>query len=171
MNFKRRDKKRGQMKLSFGMIFSIILIVIFISFAFYAIQKFLDLQNAAQVAQFARDLQADVDRMWKGSQGSQVQEYFIPGKIKYICLIDYNPREIGRYSSFYKELDRFHYEKENLFFYPPGSAEGLDAKWIKNIDLSEITIDENPFCLKNVKGKIKLKIKKEFGEALVTITK
>ena len=48
-------KKNGQATISFGMVFSIIMIIIFISFAFYAIQKFLDLQNSAQVGKFGSD--------------------------------------------------------------------------------------------------------------------
>ena len=66
--------KRGQMKLSFGMIFSIILIIIFISFAFYAIQKFLSIQNSVQVGKFVNEFQQNVDKIWKGSQGSEKKE-------------------------------------------------------------------------------------------------
>lgn len=165
-------QRGGQMKLSFGMIFSIILMVVFMAFAFYAIQKFLELQNSIQVAKFSRDLQEDIDKMWKGSQGVQQQEYFLPSKIKYACIIDYSgPNEIGRYENFYNELNQFYSENENLFFYPPGSAQGFDAKWIKHIDLEKITNAENPFCFENIKGKTKIIIKKEFGEALVTLIK
>ena len=163
--------KEGQMKLSFGMIFSIILMIIFVSVAFYAIQKFLALQNSTQIAKFARDLQGDIDKMWKGSKGSQSQEYFLPGKIEYVCFIDYTPSSgNGRYDDFFDELRQFNYDAENLFFYPPGSAEGLDSKEMKNLDINKITDSENPFCLRNTKGKVKMVIKKEFGEALVTIT-
>ena len=165
-----KAQKRGQMKMSFGMIFSIILMIVFVSVAFYAIQKFLELQNSTQIAKFARDLQEDVDKMWKGSQGSQSQTYFLPSKIDYVCFIDYISSEYGRYDDFFSELDQFYYENENLFFYPPGSAEGLDSKEIKHIDLDKMTNSENPFCTKNTKGKVKMVIKKEFGEALVTIT-
>ena len=76
--------KRGQMNISFGMIFSIILIVVFIAFAFFAIQKFLDIQNSVQVGKFGADFQADIDKMWRGSQGSQENKYFLPSKIKYV---------------------------------------------------------------------------------------
>lgn len=162
-------RKKGQMKMSFGMIFSIILMAIFIGFAFYAIQKFLGLQNSVQVAKFARDLQNDVDKMWKGSQGVQQKEYFLPSKIKYVCIIDYESGKIGRYEDFYNDLDQFYYETENMFFHPAGSADGLDAKWLKNINLGKITSAQNPYCFENIKGKVKLVIKKEFGEALVTI--
>jgi len=42
------NEKRGQLKLSFGMIFSIILIIVFLGFAFFGIQKFMDYQKSIQ---------------------------------------------------------------------------------------------------------------------------
>ena len=73
-------RKRGQMKLSFGMIFSIILIIVFISFAFYAIQKILEMQELMKVGKFKDNLEADIDSAWKGSQRSQEVEYILPKK-------------------------------------------------------------------------------------------
>lgn len=164
-------RKTGDMKISFGMIFSIILIVIFISFAFYAIQKFLGIQRSAQIGKFTDDLQNDIDKIWRGSEGSQEQEYFLPTSIKYVCITDYNSTKRGENRDFYDELDQNFYETENLFFHPIGSAEGFDSISIKHIDLMGTTIAENPLCFKNLNGKISLSIKKDFGEASVTISK
>ena len=163
-------QKRGQMKLSFGMIFSIFLIIIFVSFSFFAIKKFVGVGNSAQIAKFRNDLQSDVDKLWKGSQGSQEQEYFLPSKIKYVCFIDYSLGAEGQYRDFYNELQlSFYGGDENLFFYPLGSSEGLDSTEIKHINLEEMTRDENPFCIRNTKGKLKITLKKNYGDASVTI--
>jgi len=140
--------KTGQMKLSFGMIFSIILIVIFIAFAFYAIRIFLGIQDEMKIEQFGNGLQTDVDKMWKSSQGSQEVEYLLPSKIESVCFSDD--------------------EYQNLIFH---SEEFVGGKKIQHIDIEKITEDENPFCVENIKGKIKMIIKKDYGEALVTITK
>ena len=59
------------MNISFGMIFSILLIVFFIAFAFYGIKKFLGFQDTIKIEKFLDDLQSDVDRVWRGSQASQ----------------------------------------------------------------------------------------------------
>ena len=165
------NRKRGDMKISFGMIFSIILIVIFIIFSFYAIQKFLGIQHVAQIGKFTDDLQADVDKIWRGSQGSQEQEYFLPNSVKYVCFTDYNSTKRGENRDFYDELDQNFYETENLFFYPLGSGEGFDSLNMKHIDIAETTIAENPLCFENLKGKINLVIKKDFGEASATISR
>ena len=162
---------RGQMNISFGMIFSIIMIIIFITFAFYAVQKFLGFSNAAQAGKFTSDLQLDVDRMWKGSQGSEEKDYVLPTKVKYICFADYSTNARGDNAEFYDRLQEVFFGDENMFFYPPGSGEGFDSVEIKHIDLGNITINENPLCFQNIKGKINLRIKKDFNEALVTIEK
>ena len=162
-------KKRGQMQLSFGMIFSIILIVIFISVAVFAIMKFLDIQNSVEVGKFGNDIQEDIDRLWKGSQGSETREYSLPTKITHVCCIDYNSEPKGEFNLIYEDLRQEFFEFENIFFYPIGSGEGLNSKEIKNIDLTKITESENPLCITNTDGEIRILIKKNFGESLVTV--
>jgi len=162
-------QKKGGIKLSFGMIFSIILIIIFIAFAFYAIQKFLQIQDAAKVGQFTNNLQSDIDSAWKGSQRSQKVEYSLPKKIEYVCFIDINSGRSGTNRNFYDELKHICYNDENMAFYPIGSSQGIESKEIKHIDIEKITLDENPFCIKNIDGKAEMTIQKNFGEELVTI--
>jgi hypothetical protein len=139
-------KKRGQMRLSFGMIFSIILIIAFIAFAFFAIRKFLGIQDAIQIGQFTDNLQADIDKLWRGSQGSQEVEYFLPLKIKSVCFVDKG--------------------YENLVFQ---SKTFIEGKQIEHIDIEKIT-SKGDFCVENIKGKVKMTIQKDYGEVLVTIT-
>jgi hypothetical protein len=144
----KRVDKTGQMNLSFGMIFSIILIVIFLAFGVYAIIKFLELQESIQVSTFLNDFQNDVNKMWKSSQGSQSVKYTLPKKISAVCF----------------QQDEF----ENLKF---TSERIIRGKIIENIDITKITKDENPFCIQSVNGKISMTISKNFGEHLVTITR
>lgn len=140
--------KRGQLNISFGMIFSIVLIIIFLAFGFYAIKKFMDLQESVQIEKFLNDFQSDVDKMWKSYQGSQEVEYFLPTKVVSICFQD-------------DEFENIKFTSKNI----------IPGKNIENIDIEKIIKDENPFCVKNVKGKVKFMLVKEYGDALVTITK
>ena len=165
----KRGSKKAQMKMSFGMIFSIILIIIFIAFAFYAIKKFLGLQNAVTVGQFKDKLTSDIDKIWKGSQGSQSEEYSLPKKIEYACFVDFSSPASGINQDYYSKLKQAYYGSENLIFYPFGSGDGMDSFEISHIDLAKITTVENPYCIKNDGGKIKLTIEKGFGENLVNI--
>jgi hypothetical protein len=129
------------------------------------------MKDAIQVGKFIDDLQSDIDKMWKSSQGSQEVEYFLPSKVEYVCFVDYSFLGKGPKRDLYNKLKQVYYEYENLIFYPIGSAEGLDAKEIKHIDIEKIIENENPFCIENIKGKVKMIIKKEYGEALVMIEK
>ena len=92
-------KKSGQVKLSFGMIFSIILIIIFLVFAFYVIGKFLDMKGSVEAGKFIGSLQTDVDKMWKSSQGSQELEYSVPSGIEQVCFADISEPERGAYEN------------------------------------------------------------------------
>jgi len=144
----KRGNKTGQMQISFGMIFSIILVIVFIAAGFYAIKKFLDLQSTIQVSQFLQDLQTDVDKAWKSPEISRNVKYVLPKKITEICFID----------------DEF----ENLQFTANSIVKG---EMIEHLDIAKITEEEDPFCISNTDGKVQFTIVKDFGEVLVRITK
>jgi uncharacterized protein (UPF0333 family) len=165
-------KKRGQLQLSFGMIFSIILIIIFISVAFYAVVKLLEFQRSVQVASFLNNIEADIDSVWK-SGGSQQRTYPLPSRIKKVCFVDYlgTKNEKIYEEGIWEELRNFFYETENMFFYPANSAGKIKARAVKNINLEKITNEENPFCIENTEGKVTMKISMDVGESLVTISK
>ena len=99
-----------------------------------------------KIGLFGDKLQSDVDKLWRGSQGSQEVEYFLPSKIESVCFVDD--------------------EYQNLVFHSESFIEG---KKIEHIDLETIT-EEGDFCIDVINGKIKMTVKKNYGEALVTIT-
>lgn len=156
------------MQISFGMIFSIILIIFFLAFAFFGIRTFLGIQDSGKTAKFLNDLQSDVEKVWKSSQASQVKEYSLPGERSYVCFADFDAPARGSRASFYDELKRAHYGRENMVFYPV-EFEGTESAEIKYIDLDTITENENPFCIENVDGKVRLRLTKNFSDSLVTI--
>ena len=140
--------KKGEMQLSFGMIFSIILIVVFIAFAFWAIGKFLNMQKNVQIEQFSADLQSDVDKMLSSTSGSKEENYTLPKNIESVCFVDR--------------------EYENLIFH---SSKPVDGKKIEHIDVEKILEQEEPFCIENEDNKVSLILEKNYGESLVTISK
>lgn len=143
--------KRAQMKLSFGMIFSIFLIIIFLAFAIYVIIKFVSLQNSIQIESFKNDLQAHITAIWLSrGEYSEEKEYTLPTKINAICFLD----------------DDY----QNLMF---ESDKPMDGDNIENINITFITSDgeEDPFCIPNIEGKVKMTLVKDYGETLVKIIK
>lgn len=139
---------KGQMQLSFGMIFSIILIIVFIAFAFYAIMKFLGIKDDALIKKFENKLQTDVDKIWRGQQGSQKVEYIIPSKIEAVCFVND--------------------EYENLIYQ---SKEFISRVKIEHLDIEKILEGKEKLCFENIDGKIDMIIKMAPGEKLVTLTK
>lgn len=140
-------KKKGQMKLSFGMIFSIILIVIFLIFSFYAIQKFLDFQKEIKYRQFSEDFQKDVDKLFSSTSGDKPVPYLLPNEVQEICFVD---DEFG-----------------NLIFRPRVNRD----LFIEHIDIEKTLAGEDELCIENIDGKVKFLIQKSYGENLVTVAK
>lgn len=146
-------RKEGQMKISFGMIFSIILIIAFLAFAFYAIKNFLNLSDSAKIGQFIDKLQGDVNDAWRASQASQPVTYNLPDSIGEICFVD-------------EEANG-----ENMFLRRKDSTSRSYPVLIEHIDILEILRGRTENCFDVVNGRLELVIEKEFGDSLVLIDK
>ena len=158
------------MELSFGMIFSIILIVIFLGFGSYAIIKWIGITNTANVGKFLNDFQNDVNSAWKSAQVSQEKEYPLPSEIDLVCIGNYSGASgTGNDAGLYNELKREYSEGENLIFYPIGSAGGLSSKKIEHLNIQKTIESANPLCIRSINGKIKITLKKDYSDDLVTI--
>jgi len=162
------------MKLSFGMIFSIILIIIFIAFAIYTINIFLGIQKSATTGKFFNDVQRDVDKVWKSAESLEDFEYILPGGIESVCFVDFSSDRIGIAENLYDDLERISFREGNFVLYPTGEIElGSDfgSAEIENLDLEKTTEEENPLCFKGSSGKVKITLTKDFSESLVTVVK
>ena len=138
--------KRVQMHLSFGMIFSIILIVVFLAVAFYAVQKFLGFQKEISYRQFKENLQSDIDNMWKSTQGSQIYTYKLPSSVKSICFVN----------------DNFYQMKINL------KDRFLDEE-LEHIDMERTLGTQQELCFASADSQIRFILVKKYSEPLVTI--
>jgi len=165
-----KRNKKGAIELSFGMIFSIILIIAFLVFAFYVIKKVVEIGDDAKVGIFLDDLQKDINKMWKSSHGSEELEYSLPTKIQYVCFEDFSVDGKGSNFALYEELKMSRVNNENLIFYPYNSST-IHSKEIKNIDIDETTGKDNPLCFANEKGKVRIVLKKDYNNPLVILTK
>lgn len=139
--------RRAQIHISFGMIFSVIMIIVFIGFAIFAIQKFLGVQKSIQINQFYDNLQTDINAVWNSAQSSQAKSYNVPSSIGKICFINSQSGNMITYD----ESGR-----------PTGSSN------IENIDIVTIATSGSP-CFENTDGKINLVLRKGFNETLVMI--
>lgn len=165
----KRDNK-GQVNMSFGMIFSIILIIAFLAFGFYAIKTFLAFQDKVTEGKFYSDLQADITSKYGSAFSSQNFTYSLPSSVKFVCIADFGSSAKGSNSSIYGDIRRAYTGNENIFFYPVG-FNGYQAKALNYLNMSGIVSADNPYCIKTANGKVSVVLKKGYNEALVTISR
>jgi len=144
-------KKRGQMKLSFGMIFSIILIIIFIAFAFFGIKEFLKFQEEIKYKQFLEDLNSQTEKIYGLSKVSDPWTYSLPNKVTKICFIK-------------NSID----SSRNLAIYTSGTNQYLEEK-VQYIDLDKTLGNSDELCFPKKDGKVTLLLTKNYGENLITV--
>jgi hypothetical protein len=146
---------KGQSQISFSMIFSVILIIFFVAFAIYGINKFLELQRLAQIGRFKSDFQEDINGVYKSTQSSNPFNYSIPKTIKQVCFVNnrVNPRNS---------------KTENMYFIPDEKYEGY---MLENVNITK-TIEgstNNELCILTSNGRVSLTLKKDWNEILVVI--
>lgn len=163
--------KRSQLQISFGMIFSVILIIVFIAVAIYAIIMFLELKCAADTGLFKQDLQDEVNRAWAGDESSFVFNSTIPSKIEKICFINLLEEGKGENENIYAIFKKYGYVNVNMFFYPLNKAcSDARAFDIQHVNIKNITEEDNPYCVDVVDSKISIRIEKDFRESLVRVS-
>jgi hypothetical protein len=160
-------KKRGQqtMGMPFGMIFSIILVVVFIVIAFIAIGSFLDIGKSAGVGLFYTELQEAVDNSWRGQSSETTFKINLPSEIKTICFSNLSSEITGEIE-YYNQIKNYDVYEANTFLIPPENAQQMQWKLIKHLDIENITQNQNPYCVSTSQN---LKLKKGFYDQLVSI--
>ncbi len=164
-------EKRGQLfGLSFSMIFSIILIVVFLAIAFIAIRAFLTTQDCAKIGIFVDDFKNRVDKAWASQQEDSQFKGSLPNNLEYVCFFDLDNKNTGVNSDIGDALNVFEGTGSNMFFYPVGKACSAPRHNINHLDIQKITSGRNPYCIKVDNGNVNLNLKKGFNDRLVSIS-
>jgi hypothetical protein len=150
----RKRGNKAQMQISFGMIFSIILIIFFIAFAFFGIKKFLGVNDEIASKKIVSDLNSDIEKMWKSSKGSREVSYSVPRGVDAVC--------------FGEKYDEYENKTYNLFFLP---EEKFDMGNIEHLDLEKTLNGEERLCFDVDNRKVSFVIDKDYGETLITISR
>ncbi len=162
------SSRRSQLQISFGMLFSIILIIAFIAVAIYAITIFLNTKNCTQLGIYKEDLQGEIDRAFQNEESGFDFQGIVPSSVDYVCFVDTSSLIKGSYLDKYDE--RYILEEENFFFAPlKDSCKDMRAFKIEHINIEKITSINNPYCAGKVDGQVSLRIVKGFNEDSVCI--
>ncbi len=144
--------KKAQNKMSFGMIFTVFLIVVFLAVAFFGIRSFLESQNEAKILKFKKNLQDDINGVWNDLGKSSTQKsYMVPNQIVRICI-----NETDSNKNFYLHYKDKEFPEENN---------------LKNLNIEKTLNGEQGICFENKDGRIKMIIEKSSGEQTVTLKK
>lgn len=169
-----RINKRGQMEMSFQLIFSIILIAVFIYAAFYGIRYFLERADQVQVGQFLADLKSDVNNAWQSTETSNVYTFNLPDGVKKVCFSNFNYLSYNKSYCPEFEIYRTAAQREgsNVFFCPPSGASNVGAPVHFRIDCDGTDClrfpAKQPYCLSNNNG-VTITLERNLGEAFVKL--
>lgn len=156
--------KQGQLDISFGMIFSILLIIAFIAFAVYGIVMFLSLQKCASTGLFKNELQTEIDRAWNSEETSFSKEIALPSQIKKICFVNLSLARKGEFQEEYRQIQNYGGTSYNIYFLPlEQTCQGQTGFLLKHIDLKKIVESKNPYCISNNNGKVGINIQGNYG--------
>ncbi len=169
--FEKNKKGQQILGLSFGVIFSIILIVFFIFIAIIVINSFLKAQGCAKVGLFIDDLEADVKKSWNSQTDSHVFKGLLPSGIMYVCFADLSKSFIGNINNdeIWRSISLYEGKNANMFFYPTGESCEMPYKNIEHLDIEDITMFENPYCIAVDRGRINIKVGKKLNNRFVGI--
>jgi len=159
-------KKRGQIQISFGMIFSIIIIIATVAVAFYVITYFLDLSKCQKNGLFWDSFQKEIDKAWNSDITEEVYKAEVTSGITEACFGNFTQiAEIGDRVVF-EELRRYERTGRNAYLYPVGKA----CESLGYHDLQHIITDQF-FCVPVKSGKIEIKLSKTSTDAFVKLSK
>lgn len=147
----KMKNKKAQLNISFGMIFAIILIIVFIVFAIIAINHFLSFQKKVQTKQFIRNLQGDINNAYQSQQSSNVEIYNLPSTVVKVCFLNS--------------------ESENIEIFTKDNVIPSETQKLNYIDLNKtFSSGDSKICTKVINGKVSIKLTKDYYSPLVTVS-
>lgn len=175
-------RKRGQtiLGMSFGTIFSIILIIFIISVAVYGINYFLGLNKCAQVGLFYDEFEGEIEKAWvSGSYNGEFEREmpksgFFGTGVEWVCFGKITDSAVGDDEDRRKKFE-FDYDASadmNVFMDPPEKAcDGDLFSYHLECGKSEcMDTGGQFFCVEVVDNKIKVNIEKGNTDSVVLVS-
>lgn len=175
--------KRGQtvFGLSYGVIFSIIIIVFIVAVAFFAIKHFLGLNRCTQIGFFYDNLEDEVQRAWTSGRYGDVYVGKLPksgifkSEIDKVCFGRLSLPPSEGFANIHEELSDYVVDlnSHNVFLYPTENAcDGeLFAYNLKCGQSDCLTTEQSEFFCKDVEddGNVEISLRKEITDSQVKV--
>ena len=171
---RKRISRKGQevLGMSFGTIFSIILIVFFIVISFIVINAFLKTQRCAQIGIFTNNFKEIIKTAFNAPSEESEYTANLPSNLEYVCFTNLSEpisASSGEDKKIADNIGIFSGEDANMVFYPREKACNIPYAKIDYLDIGRITGLKNLRCFKIKDEKINIQIKKGLSEKLVII--
>ncbi len=153
--------KRGDISISFEMIFSIIIIIAIIGAASYALVYFLDFKKCGEIGLFYNNFQKSIDYAWNADIVNTLFDGTLPSSIERVCVGNLTLADMNGVE--YKAFRNYVLEDANLFLYPPAGACDISYKKLKHVNITEFE------CTSVRGGKASFSLNKREDEALVRV--
>lgn len=162
-------KAQETLGISFGVIFSIILIVFFIVVAGIVIKSFLDTKKCAELGIFIDRFDSEVKKTWNSQSFSGEFKGNLPGSISHVCFGNLSNSIKGKYEKQGHDISLYEGRIANTFFYPTNKACEMPFNQVDHLDIEKITKINNPNCVFVDNGKIRINIEKDLNDRFVNI--
>gem|GEM_PF-1249663 len=180
-NLKPLTSKKAQvMGMPFEMLFSLILIAVFIVAVFFVIRTVLIRAEQARIVLFEQELAGKIESVWTKTDAKISYSFDLPASIKYVCFSsDINkgnfeglPEDMERQLTLYAEQTK---DSNSLFFFPTKVPQSHGISPFMKITCGEKKADclslenlDNPYCIQNT-GTFSLTFEKKIGDRFVKI--
>lgn len=160
-------RKKGQIQISFGMIFSIIIIIATVAIGAYVIMHFMSLSKCTKISLFYKSLQDETTKAWEGDMTQRVVNINLPSGIDEVCIGNLTLGSTKEYETEYEELKRFRLMDRNLFLYPLGTSCGGNPAIYKLDYVQSVQL----FCSELKSGIVSIKLSKDVSDSYVKLSK
>ena len=167
---KKNKKSQQVLGMSFGTIFSILLIIFFVIITFIVLKKFLFTSDCTRVGMFIDGFDEAVQDAWNSQKDTLEFSKSLPKDIEYVCFADFEKSRTGEFEKpIGFDIWVFEGSGSNVLFYPSEEACNMRHFYNKHLDINDLTKRNNPNCFKTDKGKITLTLIKEYNSRYVKI--
>lgn len=154
---------RGQLELSFGFIFSLIIIIATVGTAGYFITKFVGTGQCTTLQMSYADLQEKINSVWGAAVGDTTVTLQIPGGVTSLCIGDMSG---GTNATLRELVDAFIVEGIGVYALPPTKACDGEAASRKLTHVAPGPL----ICKPVMRGKVTFRLSKtQVSERMVTI--
>lgn len=145
--------KKGQMQLSFGMMFSILIIIVTLAVAFYVIREFVQTSSCSSIELYYDDLTREIDNVWRSSGAQLSFSHALPSSVDAVCFG--NPAGLEQKNVAEKSaLARFAGQEKNAFIVPVQCGIQASTRTLQHVKI------EKAFCVKVVDEKVAFRLQK-----------